>query len=71
MCLKIYVNDQTIKTATLTYLILISHSEKHKTKWHFQTQSFTFSFPNVYCCVGVGDKLNIRKRGNRRLETVI
>jgi len=40
-----------IKTAALIYLILISHSEKDETEWHFQTQSFKFSFLNTMLIV--------------------
>jgi len=30
-----------------------------------------FSEHNAYCCVGVGEKLNKKKRRNRRLGSVI
>jgi len=50
------------KKATLTYRILISHSERQN-KMAFPDSNFyiQFSERNDYCCVGVREKLNIRK----------
>ena len=45
MCLQLWnVNDQIIKTATLIYLIPISHYERQH-KRYFKIDIFTFSFP--------------------------
>jgi len=72
MCLELYVDDQIIKTATLIYLILISHSERqNKTALPDSKFYIQFSKHNDYSCLGVGEKLNIRKRRNKRVGSVL
>jgi hypothetical protein len=62
-CIKLwYVNDQIIKTAILKYLILRSHSERENKMALLNREFYIFSEHNAYCCVGVGEKLNIKKR---------
>jgi hypothetical protein len=70
-----FVNDQILKRTPLTYLIIKSHSEGGKTIWHFQSQSFKFSFSNKMLIVvwGWGNFKNetYGEGDNRSLESVM
>jgi len=68
ICLELWnVTDHIRKTTTLSYLILGSHSERQNKMAHLNWKFYIqFSEHNAYWCVGVGEKLNIRKRREQK-----
>jgi hypothetical protein len=62
MCLELYVNEQFIKTATLIYLIFISHPEKDKNGTSRLKVSNSVFRIQCLLLYGGWEKLNMRKR---------